>query len=214
MKNKIYINRINLIILLTFLNCKSLSDLFRSGNIDLALKSNSSKATVFVGKMENRGKSNYSNLANNFSDLLKFHFLKKGFHVLEEANLYSKSQISLTEKQSSEDIFSSIIKDIDNKKSIFPSVNSNEKLEIQELSSKFSFDYYITGSIGNYYSNNILEESESTIAIIKIYNKNGEMIGISNFSTEHTSNPIVLRLASEKIVSILFEKLPKGEIQK
>lgn len=205
------------LIWVAFLNCKSLSGIFSHGTADIALKSADSKEAILFGDFENRGKTGNLNLTKNFSDFLKFHFLQKGYSILEaEKNQPPNSEKSIPGTTPKEKTFFSLTGNEDSQATNGLKKNSIDKAYLQELSAKYSFEYYISGSIGIYNSNNILEERESTLAIIRIHDKRGELIGISSFSiqTEAGSDPFTLSLTALKIASIFQEKISTRGIAK
>ena len=193
-------------------NCRSISDLLSPGNIELALKSETANEKVLFGYFENRGKENNANQIKNLEDLLKFHFLKKGFAILEIEN---KRHINKTPTQSE-----SASKE-KNFLSIIENENSNEitrekflsKNDIHELSKKYAFDYFVEGSIGIFNANNILDEKKTALTILKIHDQKGDLIGITSFSIqkESESDTFLVNVTSSKIAAIFLEKISGRE---
>lgn len=157
----------------------------------IATSGNKNGKSVVFGLIDRRDISSQRSLAMNFKDMLEFEFFREGFTILQ----YIPSVESPTEETKGENesyrtriglLPESLRKSAGefNARVDYTLVSLSES-EINDLSSRLNFDYFIQGSISVYSNNSILEETEFNILNLVVYGPQGNRLGMISSSFEN-----------------------------
>lgn len=201
-----------LLLITILTNCNILGKWLRSsGNVESAKLKLSTGQIIGIGAIENRDpKMSYSPfMVRNFQDMIQFELINMGYLLVEVKQTETENDDAKREKEI-QDLSKQSVKEEKNEKDTKITSNAEDLLpqklrtiagekaaqarifgqeenqlsskQIAKISNERKLDYFIQGAVGNNESGTLLDIDHNALVFLKIYNKQGVMIGVINFT--------------------------------
>ncbi|BDA77826.1 hypothetical protein LPTSP3_g07560 [Leptospira kobayashii] len=193
-----------------------------SGTYQSAIANSSKKNLLFFGKIENRDSRYTPFLVENFKDMLQTQIIESGIQIFDIIHVDEPKKeepvvsvdgenkpISLSEGLNAILLKSAISNSHDIEKNRRNGILNSE--EIRALAAVHQFNYFLQGAVGNNNSGTLLQEDENSLVFAKLYNADGQLIGVVNYSVSGRTlaEANLLREVCKKIADRLTEIIEK-----